>query len=805
MKNKSKRKDQSSTNNTNNPDDLPAIPVKKKRGRKKKVVPGLALDPSVDLTSKNTTKNIPITSLDGVDASLQKKSTISLPSNISESLTPSKEFNGHKSNSKDNHSIELSIPDSELIEDESEIDAEGEKKIDSLGNLLGDREFVIPTFSFPNRMNSKKRYVLFSHILKLTGSKDTNLLFQKYPLLKRVESTQEERDYLVNEGWVYQTFRWRSAYLVSARNFFRSFGAMSIKNGKHILDDYWESLKLESGDFTPGETVDIRNFTIKRFTIPGQPPLAELSKTPLKQKFGSSSKSKDQILDVSNHDTDSAESTMFPSLVHWPPLEKFEDLKPPSFEIYSDLINDAFDYSAPSRKSVLSNTILGDSSEIPLNAALKKTIPKNNLPVLANKIFSENTSESLSPSEISLRKLRFFNRKLLNLCKSTHGVIYEPHTNAIHLPKNYQPNKIDVLPSIHLTDNINNNDQQPIITFIKKTKHKPFIVSNPFGQKSLVHHNSEVVQLEKTKIRNYNNKAENIPSPTNSSQFKDLYGIENLLSKQSNLAEHTMLCNKSIRKKRLESQSFIYPISIIPKQFQDSIPIHNTRFGQSVDQSLNITKKSLLTSLFSANPSLINNHKPDRKITIAANNTNKLNNFDHRQAEFSEYKDPNRFNPAFINNNKNVHVPVEQYPRSIIDPSSNTPQLYSRYSSLNSFSSNKTNSQSFGSTNFPILNHANGLPYPYPSLKIQNSNAQPPIYNAQLPYPENISTSFRNPIQNPKNNPSLNHNIPIDIHLHANPLNQDSVNNYVRLPLNPNINNSFTPSNFHNNLMLGKR
>ncbi|OMJ11677.1 Chromatin structure-remodeling complex subunit RSC7, partial [Smittium culicis] len=249
--------DQPSTNNTNSPDVLPAIPVKKKRGRKKKVVPGLALDPSVDPTSKNGTNNIQITNLDDVDASLLKKSTKFPLSKIPESLTPSNESNVLVSDSIDTPSIEFPNPDPELIEDESEIDAEGEKKIDSLGNLLGGREFVIPTFSFPNRMNSEKRY--------------------KYPLLRRVESTQEERDYLVNEGWVYQTFRWRSAYLVSARNFFRSFGAMSVKNGKHIQDDYWESLKLESGDFTPGETVNIRDFTIKRFTIPGQPSLSESS------------------------------------------------------------------------------------------------------------------------------------------------------------------------------------------------------------------------------------------------------------------------------------------------------------------------------------------------------------------------------------------------------------------------------------------------------------------------------------------------------------------------------------------------
>ncbi|KAJ2401536.1 hypothetical protein GGI23_001334 [Coemansia sp. RSA 2559] len=124
---------------------------------------------------------------------------------------------------------------------EAEKDAAGEAKIDANGYLQGGREFICPVFRSPFRANQKRQYVLTMDCCRYTGSRDSYMLFKQHPRMRRVETTQEERDLLAEKRMIPKVTRFRPIALITARTAFREFGARLIKNGRYLIDDYWES------------------------------------------------------------------------------------------------------------------------------------------------------------------------------------------------------------------------------------------------------------------------------------------------------------------------------------------------------------------------------------------------------------------------------------------------------------------------------------------------------------------------------------------------------------------------------------
>ncbi|KAJ2659207.1 hypothetical protein IWW48_003643 [Coemansia sp. RSA 1200] len=131
--------------------------------------------------------------------------------------------------------------DDESDDDETERDPAGEAKIDADGYLQGGREFICEIFRSPFRRNKARQYVLTMDCCRYMGARDSYMLFKQHPRMKRVETTQEERNLLADKRMIPKVTRFRPIALITARTAFREFGARIVKDGKYITDDYWES------------------------------------------------------------------------------------------------------------------------------------------------------------------------------------------------------------------------------------------------------------------------------------------------------------------------------------------------------------------------------------------------------------------------------------------------------------------------------------------------------------------------------------------------------------------------------------
>ncbi|KAI8319480.1 chromatin remodelling complex, RSC SWI/SNF subunit Rsc7/Swp82, partial [Martensiomyces pterosporus] len=120
-----------------------------------------------------------------------------------------------------------------------EKDEDGERKIDRNGCLLGGREFICPVFLSPYRKNKQRQYVLTMDCCRFTGARDSYMLFKQHPHMRRVETTQEERDLLAESRMIPKVTRFRPIAMITARTAFREFGSRIVKNGRYVIDDYW--------------------------------------------------------------------------------------------------------------------------------------------------------------------------------------------------------------------------------------------------------------------------------------------------------------------------------------------------------------------------------------------------------------------------------------------------------------------------------------------------------------------------------------------------------------------------------------
>lgn len=83
-------------------------------------------------------------------------------------------------------------------------------------------------------------FVLAMEPSKLLGYRDSHILFQKHPQLKRVRITDEERHHLIETGLLITRFKNPEVAVLTARSLFKCFGHKVVKNGKRKQDDYYE-------------------------------------------------------------------------------------------------------------------------------------------------------------------------------------------------------------------------------------------------------------------------------------------------------------------------------------------------------------------------------------------------------------------------------------------------------------------------------------------------------------------------------------------------------------------------------------
>lgn len=132
-------------------------------------------------------------------------------------------------------------------------DPKGKEKIDELGYLKGGREFRMKTFKILGE--GDRLYVISTIPARMVGFRDSYLLFKTHrTLFKRVCDNNQKLD-LINRGIIPNSYKGRAVNLVSARSIFREFGAKMIKEGKKVIDDFWEQRAIDNGDI-PGEYAD---------------------------------------------------------------------------------------------------------------------------------------------------------------------------------------------------------------------------------------------------------------------------------------------------------------------------------------------------------------------------------------------------------------------------------------------------------------------------------------------------------------------------------------------------------------------
>lgn len=82
---------------------------------------------------------------------------------------------------------------------------------------------------------------------RVLGFRDSYLFFLKNPQLVRVNTTVEERTWMIEKGMLMANFKSKLIAVVTARSLFKSFGYRIIKKGRSRVDDYYESRATVDG------------------------------------------------------------------------------------------------------------------------------------------------------------------------------------------------------------------------------------------------------------------------------------------------------------------------------------------------------------------------------------------------------------------------------------------------------------------------------------------------------------------------------------------------------------------------------
>ena len=136
-------------------------------------------------------------------------------------------------------SVALPQPIADCNEDAPiEMDAVGETKVTPTGHLSGGREYSLKTFTIMG--HGEKLFMLATQVARLTGYRDSNLFFLRNRKLRKVVTTQTERNDLFRREAIPFSYRHRHISVVTARSVFIQFGHRVILNGQRIRDDYYE-------------------------------------------------------------------------------------------------------------------------------------------------------------------------------------------------------------------------------------------------------------------------------------------------------------------------------------------------------------------------------------------------------------------------------------------------------------------------------------------------------------------------------------------------------------------------------------
>ncbi|ORY98857.1 chromatin remodelling complex Rsc7/Swp82 subunit-domain-containing protein [Syncephalastrum racemosum] len=123
------------------------------------------------------------------------------------------------------------------LDNDSDYDEIGETKVDRGGNLLGGRQYKVPTFALPERGNML--FMFSKDPAALLGFRDSFVFLKKNPKLVKVHVTDDEKGYLVQQNLLRSTFRTREVSVVTARSVYKQFGHRVLRKGRRGRDDYY--------------------------------------------------------------------------------------------------------------------------------------------------------------------------------------------------------------------------------------------------------------------------------------------------------------------------------------------------------------------------------------------------------------------------------------------------------------------------------------------------------------------------------------------------------------------------------------
>lgn len=133
------------------------------------------------------------------------------------------------------------------------VDEEGEEKVNQDGELQGDRQYRVRTFTVKNR--GKRLYMLSTEPARCCGFRDSYLFFAKHMKLYKVIVDDDEKQDLISRDIIPHSYKGRSIGVVTARSVFREFGSRIVIGGRRITDDYYVQQARNEG-FTEGELAD---------------------------------------------------------------------------------------------------------------------------------------------------------------------------------------------------------------------------------------------------------------------------------------------------------------------------------------------------------------------------------------------------------------------------------------------------------------------------------------------------------------------------------------------------------------------
>lgn len=124
-------------------------------------------------------------------------------------------------------------------------DAEGNTKVDADGALIGDRTYTSKAFRLPTRGDTY--YFLATEIARISGYRDSYLLFNKNRNLKKLMTTEAEKAHLIQQELLPYSYRNRQIGVVKALSIYKTFGAKVINKGKRVKDDYFAQRARDQG------------------------------------------------------------------------------------------------------------------------------------------------------------------------------------------------------------------------------------------------------------------------------------------------------------------------------------------------------------------------------------------------------------------------------------------------------------------------------------------------------------------------------------------------------------------------------